>query len=190
MAEPMPDDKMIEVLNKSFVRGRNPSVQFLGGQIVSFDREAQTMRMRFEGTPPMNNGNGQVMGGFLGAMMDAVVAQLAVVLSQLTQTVSTLEQKASLLAPVRLPRDSDDPVSRRPTPRAPDPQSTGPRLPLHRRAGRNLCRRGGDQGRAVRGLLRDLAAGRRRHARRARHPDHRALALAPNLSATHFSRPS
>ena len=112
MAEPMPDDKMVEVLNKSFVRGRNPSVQFLGGQIVAFDREAQTMRMRFEGTPPMNNGNGQVMGGFLGAMMDAVVAQLAVVLSQLTQTVSTLEQKASLLAPVRLPRDSDDPVSR------------------------------------------------------------------------------
>ena len=108
--EPMPDAKAIEVLNKSFARGRNPSVQLLGGQIESFDREAMRMRMRFEGTKQLDNGNGQVMGGFIGAMMDVAVAQLAVVLSQLTQTVSTLEQKASLLAPIRLPRDSDEPV--------------------------------------------------------------------------------
>ena len=60
------------------------------------------------GVPALDNGNGQVMGGFLSAMMDVAVAQLAVVLSKLTQTVATLEQKVSLLAPVRLPRRRGD----------------------------------------------------------------------------------
>ena len=136
---PMPDEKMLEVLNKSFVRGRNPSVQLLGGQIVSFDRDAMSMRMSFgalaadplgsarpgaalirppwqqplllsaalalrcgsvpprlaaavadpltrlaaadarmltEGTKKLDNGNGQVMGGFISAMMDVAVAQV------------------------------------------------------------------------------------------------------------------
>ena len=104
------DEKLMEVLNKSFARGRNPSVQLLGGRIESFDREAGAMRMSFAGAPALDNGNGQVMGGFLAAMMDVAVAQLAVVLSKLTQTVATLEQKASLLAPVRLARGSDEPV--------------------------------------------------------------------------------
>ena len=53
-------------------------------------------------TPAMDNGNRQVMGGFLAAMMDVTVAQAVVVHSGITQTVSTLEQKTSLLAPVRL----------------------------------------------------------------------------------------
>lgn len=108
--EPMSDDKAVEVLNKSFARGRNPSVQLLGGQIATFDREAKHMRMQFEASKQLDNGNGQVMGGFIGAMMDVAVAQLAVVLSRLTQTVATLEQKCSLLAPIRLPRGNDDPV--------------------------------------------------------------------------------
>ena len=34
--------------------------------IVSFDREAQSMRMEFAATPALDNGNAQVMGGFLG----------------------------------------------------------------------------------------------------------------------------
>lgn len=50
----------------------------------------------------MDNGNRQVMGGFLAAMMDVTVAQAVVVHSGISQTVSTLEQKTSLLAPVRL----------------------------------------------------------------------------------------
>ncbi len=108
--EPMSDEKAVEVLNKSFLRGRNPSVQLLGGLIVSFDRDAMHMRMRFEASKSLDNGNGQVMGGFLGSMMDVAVAQLAVILSRLTKTVATLEQKCSLLTPIRLPRDSDDPV--------------------------------------------------------------------------------
>lgn len=61
----------------------------------------------FQATPELDNGNGQVMGGFLAAMMDVCVAQAVVVQSTLTQTVSTLEQKTSLLAPVRLSRKPD-----------------------------------------------------------------------------------
>jgi uncharacterized protein (TIGR00369 family) len=108
--EPPSDESLIERLNKSFERGRNPSVALLGGKIVSFDREAKSMRMSFQGVPALDNGNGQVMGGFLSAMMDVTVAQAAVVYSRLAQTVATLEQKVSLLAPVRLKKGAADPV--------------------------------------------------------------------------------
>jgi hypothetical protein len=63
---PPSDNRLCEILNKSFARGRNPSVALLGGKIVSFDREAQSMRMEFAATPALDNGNAQVMGGFLG----------------------------------------------------------------------------------------------------------------------------
>ena len=43
------------------------------------------------------------MGGFFSAMMEVAVAQTVVVLSRLQQTVATLEQKISFLAPVRIP---------------------------------------------------------------------------------------
>eukprot|EP00747_Dinoflagellata_sp_TGD_P168047 gnl/TRDRNA2_/TRDRNA2_193598_c0_seq1.p1 gnl/TRDRNA2_/TRDRNA2_193598_c0~~gnl/TRDRNA2_/TRDRNA2_193598_c0_seq1.p1 ORF type:complete len:184 (-),score=38.95 gnl/TRDRNA2_/TRDRNA2_193598_c0_seq1:233-733(-) len=101
---PPTDEKLLEILNNSFARGRNPSVKLLGGKIESFDREAKRMVMSYNAVPDLDNGNGQVMGGFLAAMMDVTVAQCSVVLSQLQQTVSTLEQKTSLLGPVRLPK--------------------------------------------------------------------------------------
>ena len=65
------------------------------GHIEAFDREEKLLRMSFKADRSFDNGNGQVMGGFLSAMMDVTVAQAAVVQSQLRQTVSTLEQKAS-----------------------------------------------------------------------------------------------
>ena len=43
-AAPPTDERLIEILNKSFGRGRNPSVALLNGEIVSFDREAKKMR--------------------------------------------------------------------------------------------------------------------------------------------------
>jgi len=48
------------------------------------------------------------MGGILAAMMDVTVAQAAVIYSKNTQTVSTLEQKTSLIGPVRLSRKGDE----------------------------------------------------------------------------------
>ena len=47
------------------------------------------------------------MGGILAAIMDVTVAQAAVIYSKNTQTVSTLEQKTSLIGPVRLSRKKD-----------------------------------------------------------------------------------
>lgn len=41
------------------------------------------------------------MGGILAAMMDVAVAQAVVVDSNAERTISTLEQKTSLLSPVR-----------------------------------------------------------------------------------------
>ena len=39
MADAATDDaRVIETLNKSFERGRNPSVKLLGGRIISYDR--------------------------------------------------------------------------------------------------------------------------------------------------------
>ena len=35
------DKRVIDVLNNSFERGRNPSVKLLGGRIVSYDRPSQ-----------------------------------------------------------------------------------------------------------------------------------------------------
>ena len=50
------------------------------------------------------------MGGILAAIMDVTVAQAAVIYSKNTQTVSTLEQKTSLIGPVRLSRTKDEDV--------------------------------------------------------------------------------
>lgn len=46
-------------------------------------------------------------------MMDVTVAQAVVVQSALSQTVSTLEQKTSLLAPVRISKKATAPVKLR-----------------------------------------------------------------------------
>lgn len=48
------DKRVIDILNKSFERGRNPSVKLLGGRIVSYDRAKSTLAMgepRFESRP-------------------------------------------------------------------------------------------------------------------------------------------
>ena len=66
-----------------------------------------TTRTGFRGKKSFNNGNNQVMGGILAAIMDVTVAQAAVIYSKNTQTVSTLEQKTSLIGPVRLSRKKD-----------------------------------------------------------------------------------
>ena len=50
------------------------------------------------------------MGGILAAMMDVTVAQAAVIYSKNTQTVSTLEQKTSLVGPVRFSKKEKEDV--------------------------------------------------------------------------------
>ncbi len=51
---------VVGILNKSFEKKRNPSVDTLsggtGGQIVGLDENAQTLTMVFKGTDAMCNG--------------------------------------------------------------------------------------------------------------------------------------
>mmetsp|Transcript_10328 Transcript_10328/g.19010 ORF Transcript_10328/g.19010 Transcript_10328/m.19010 type:complete len:168 (+) Transcript_10328:87-590(+) len=102
------DERVIELLNNSFEKKKNPSVDTLsggnGGKITAFDRSAGTLTMIFRGTNAMCNGKpgprAQVQGGFAGAMLDAVTAQMVVVYSSLQKTVASLEQKTVFISPV------------------------------------------------------------------------------------------
>mmetsp|Transcript_16939 Transcript_16939/g.20908 ORF Transcript_16939/g.20908 Transcript_16939/m.20908 type:complete len:178 (-) Transcript_16939:1232-1765(-) len=103
------DAKIVEILNASFKKGRNPSVSTLSGgpgegKIVDFDREKQTFTMVFKVGNDYINGkpgkNAQVQGGFASAMLDSVCANAVVAFSRIKTTVATLEQKASFIKPV------------------------------------------------------------------------------------------
>lgn len=106
------DARVVEIMNKSFAKGANPSVSTLSGgngggdKIVRYDRDSGVLTMLFRGSDAMCNGKpgpkaqAQVQGGFAGAMLDAVVAQSVVVHSKLTKTVASLEQKTTWVRPV------------------------------------------------------------------------------------------
>lgn len=106
---PPSDERIVELLNSSFGRGKNPSVSTLSGgdgddKIISFDRESGRLVMKFRGSDAMCNGKpgpkAQIQGGFASAMLDAVTAQMVVIYSQLKFTVASLEQKTTFLRPV------------------------------------------------------------------------------------------
>jgi len=107
------DERVVELLNRSFANKKNPSVDTLsggtGGRIEAFNREAGTLTMIFRGSDAMCNGKpgprAQVQGGFASAMLDAVTAQMVVVYSNLKYTVASLEQKTTFIAPVPPNRD-------------------------------------------------------------------------------------
>ncbi|GBG24329.1 2-oxoglutarate-dependent dioxygenase mpl2 [Hondaea fermentalgiana] len=106
---PPSDERIVQLLNSSFGKGKNPSVSTLSGgdgddKIISFDRENGRLIMKFRGSDAMCNGkpgpHAQIQGGFASAMLDAVTAQMVVIYSQLTNTVASLEQKTTFLKPV------------------------------------------------------------------------------------------
>jgi len=106
---PPSDGRIVELLNSSFAKGRNPSVSTLSGgdsgdKIISYNRKEGRLVMRFRGSDAMCNGKlgprAQIQGGFASAMLDAVTAQMVVIHSQLTKTVASLEQKTTFLRPV------------------------------------------------------------------------------------------
>ncbi len=53
----------------------------LGYQLLSVDREKQSIRVAFEGTPQMCNPRGGVQGGILTAMMDDAMGSMIVILT-------------------------------------------------------------------------------------------------------------
>mmetsp|Transcript_7341 Transcript_7341/g.8427 ORF Transcript_7341/g.8427 Transcript_7341/m.8427 type:complete len:178 (+) Transcript_7341:114-647(+) len=103
------DSKIVEILNASYKKGRNPSVSTLSGgpgegKIVDFNREDGTFTMVFKvGNDYINGKPGkraQVQGGFASAMLDSVCANAVVAFSRIKTTVATLEQKVSFIRPV------------------------------------------------------------------------------------------
>lgn len=105
----MEDEKVVEILNRSFKKDANPSVTKLSGgsgkgKIIEFDRENGRFTMKFCVDDSFSNGKkgtkAQVQGGFASAMLDSVCANAIVAFSKLTQTVATLEQKVTFIKPV------------------------------------------------------------------------------------------
>lgn len=59
-----------------------PCARLLGYEFLSVDREAKSMRVRFQATPEMLNPAGTIQGGFLTAMLDDVMGSMMVVLTE------------------------------------------------------------------------------------------------------------
>ena len=104
MGEELSDERIVEVLNGSYPKGRNPAVSTLYGSIVHHDRENNLFSMQFMGDDSTSNGkpgkSAQVQGGFASAMLDAVCANGVVFFSRFEKTVATLEQKCSFIRAV------------------------------------------------------------------------------------------
>ena len=58
-----------------------PCAKLLGYEFLSVDREAASMKVRFQATPDMLNPAGTVQGGFLTAMLDDVMGSMLVALT-------------------------------------------------------------------------------------------------------------
>ena len=104
----MADADLVAFLNNRIADGRalDTCVTTLRGQIRDFDRQARECRMAFVGdSKTMSNSRG-LQGGYAAAMCDTACAYLAMLMSSMENTMSTLEQKCSYIAPVPL----DEPV--------------------------------------------------------------------------------
>ena len=85
------DQKICQIVNRSFAKGSNPSVKLLGGSIASMDRSANTLVMHFRPGPELGNGKvstKEIQGGFSAAMLDCICAHTVLCLSRLQYTVT------------------------------------------------------------------------------------------------------
>lgn len=102
--ENLSDEKIVEILNKSFRDNKSPSVTKLNGSIIDFNRLNQSLSMSFKLDNSFCNGKigskQQIQGGFLAAIIDSVCAHAVLTYSKLAQTVATLEQKCTFIRPV------------------------------------------------------------------------------------------
>mmetsp|Transcript_9884 Transcript_9884/g.18222 ORF Transcript_9884/g.18222 Transcript_9884/m.18222 type:complete len:181 (+) Transcript_9884:94-636(+) len=110
-----------KILNASFAKDRNPAVKTLSGQIVGWadassgtsygvvvkERDLPygslgTLCIKFQVGSAFEEqaGSGLALSGLAAVALDAVCANAVVWLSRLQQTVATLEQKCTFLAPV------------------------------------------------------------------------------------------
>ena len=73
----------------------------LGYRFQSVDREAKTMRVRFEATAEMLNPAGTVQGGFLVAMLDDVMGSMIVVLTDGGKIPASVDLHTQFLRPAK-----------------------------------------------------------------------------------------
>ncbi len=76
-----------------------PATQTLGFRVVRIDQASKEIEVACEGRPEFCNPAGQVQGGFLMAMLDETMSVAAVVASNITAFVPTLEMKTSFYRP-------------------------------------------------------------------------------------------
>ncbi len=78
---------------------RPPASDTMGFHVVRVDQANKEIEVTCEGRPEFCNPAGQVQGGFLMAMLDETMSVAAVVASNMTAFVPTLEMKTSFLRP-------------------------------------------------------------------------------------------
>ncbi|HEY8302670.1 MAG TPA: PaaI family thioesterase [Jatrophihabitans sp.] len=76
-----------------------PAVRLLGFRLVSADPELGEATAEFEGRPEFLNLMGNVQGGFVTAMLDAVASSALLAQLPATDVAPTLEIKTSFLRP-------------------------------------------------------------------------------------------
>ena len=92
---PLTDAELIDRLNQR----RPPAIDTLGGHVLSVDKEAQTIKVRYEANPEFCHSKVIVQGGFLTGMVDSAMALVVLAVCGLRTRVPTLELKVSFISP-------------------------------------------------------------------------------------------
>jgi len=84
---------IVDILNEH----APPCVKTLGGRVLSFDENTNTMRMAFEATPEFCHSGDIVQGGFITGMIDSAMAHAVFGVEKGWVILPTLEIKVSFL---------------------------------------------------------------------------------------------
>ena len=92
---PLTDSELIERLNAR----RPPAIETLGGYVLSIDKDAQSVTVRYEAKPEFCHSEVIVQGGFLTGMVDSAMAFAVLGVCGLRTRMPTLEIKVSFISP-------------------------------------------------------------------------------------------
>ncbi len=92
---PLTDAELVDRLNSH----RPPAIQTLGGHVLSVDKKAQIVKVRYEAKPEFCHSKVIVQGGFLTGMVDSAMAFVVLCICGLGTRVPTLELKVSFISP-------------------------------------------------------------------------------------------
>ena len=93
----MTNSEILEFLNGQWP----PSVTTVNGQATGFDKSAKTLEMVFEAVPMFCHSGDVVQGGYITAMLDALMAYVVIGLPEGCPMVATLEIKVNFMTPGR-----------------------------------------------------------------------------------------